>query len=150
MTASAAQSRRLGMIGSIAGLLALIAAVLPHWVLPVVYPPQPIDQVIVETGKKVKDRIVAHMKRAEYQAPPHERSMGDRWGDGLSIAAVSLGLLAITLAVASLFFREEKLFAGVSATLGIFAIAVEISIVAIGALIVIAIIYAVMDQIGLF
>ncbi len=54
------------------------------------------------------------------------------------------------LAVVSLFFREEKLLAGVSATLGVFAIALEISFVVIGVLIVLAIIYVVMDHISLF
>ena len=150
MTNVAVQPRRLGMIGSLVGLLALIAAILPHWVLPVVFPPPPVDQVIVETGQRVKERIVARMKGVEYQAPRQEKSLGDRLSQGSSIAALSLGLLAILLAVFSLFFREEKQLAGVSATLGFFAIAVEISFFVIGVLILIAIIYAVMNYIDLF
>jgi len=59
-------------------------------------------------------------------------------------------VLAIVLAVVSLFFREDKLLAGVSAALGVSTIAMEISYIVIGALIVIAIIYAVMDHISLF
>ncbi len=38
MTSSTLPFRRLGIIGSLVGLLALIAAVLPHWVLPALYP----------------------------------------------------------------------------------------------------------------
>ena len=49
-----------------------------------------------------------------------------------------------------LHLERERLFAGVSATLGVFAIAAEISLAVIGALIVIAIVYAVIDHIGLF
>ena len=150
MTSSAVQPRRLGIIGSIIGLLALMAAVLPHWVLPVMFPPQPLDQVIVDVGHRLKDRLVARAKGVEYRAPARERSLGDRLSDGFSIAATSLGVLAIILAVFSLFFREEKVLAGVSATLGVFAIAVEISFVVIGVLIVIAIIYVVMYHISLF
>ena len=150
MTSSAVQLRRLGIIGSIVGLLALMAAVLPHWVLPVMFPPKPVDQVIVDVGHRLKARLIARAKGVEYQAPARERSFGDRLGDGFSIAATSLGVLAIILAIFSLFFREEKLLAGVSATLGVFAIALEISFVVIGALIVIAIIYAVMDHMSLF
>lgn len=150
MTSSAAPSRRLGVIGSIAGCLALIAAILPHWVLPVVFPPPPVDQVIVDTGQRVKDRIVARIKKVEYQAPQREKSVGARFSEGFSIAALSLALLAITLAVFSLIFREEKLLAGVSVTLGFVAIAVEISFFVIGVLLLIAIIYAVMSFIGLF
>jgi len=59
-------------------------------------------------------------------------------------------VLAIVLAVVSRFFREDKLLAGVSAALGVSTIAMEISYIVIGALIVIAIIYAVMDHISLF
>ena len=59
-------------------------------------------------------------------------------------------MLAIVLAVVSLFFREDKLLAGVSAALGVSTIAMEISYIVIGALIVIAIIYMVMDHISLF
>jgi hypothetical protein len=150
MTSSALPSRRLGIIGSIVGLLALIAAVLPHWVLPALYPPPPTDQVIVDTGHRLKERLIARAKGVEYQAPRQEKSAGDRLSGNLSTAAVSLGLLAIVMAVLALVFREEKLLAGVSATLGITAIAVEISFFVLGVLFVIAIIYAVTQIIDLF
>jgi len=138
------------MIGSIAGLLALIAAILPHWVVPIVFPPPPVDQVIVDTGTRVKDRIIARIKKVEYQAPRQEKAVGVRFSEGFSIAALSLGLLAIALAIFSLFFREEKLLAGVSVTLGFAAIAVEISFLLIGVLILLAIIYAVANFMNLF
>jgi hypothetical protein len=150
MTGTAEKPRRLGLIGSIVGLLALVAAVLPHWVVPVVYPPPPTDQIIVDTGRRVKERLAAHVKGIEYQAPRREPSPGYRLSTGLSIAAVSLGLLAIAMAVLSLAFREERLLAGVAATLGIFALAVEISLFLIGALILVLIIKFVMDQFDLF
>ncbi len=138
------------MIGSLVGLLALIAAVLPHWIVPVLDPPPPIDQVVVDTGHRIKDRLLARKQGIEYQAPQRETSIGDRLRGGSSLAAISFGLLAIALSVFALIFREEKLLAAVSGALGVGAIAVEISIVLIGALIVIAIIYAVMDHIDLF
>lgn len=138
------------MIGSIVGLLALVAAILPHWVIPVVFPPPPVDQVIVDTGTRVKDRIIARIKKVEYQAPQREKSVGARWSEGFSIAAISLGLLAIALSVFSQFFREEKLLAGVSVTLGFAAIAFEISFLVMGVLIVLAIIYMVLDFFSLF
>jgi hypothetical protein len=143
-------SLRLGVIGSLIGLLAFIAAVLPHWVVPIVYPPPPVDQVIVDTGHRIKDRIIARVKGVEYQAPKVEKSAGRSWSEAASVTAISLGLLAILLSVLSLIFREERLFAAVAATLGTGAIAVEISFVVIGALILIAILYVVANIIGLF
>ncbi|HXH43042.1 MAG TPA: hypothetical protein VNK51_04240 [Bradyrhizobium sp.] len=154
MTASAtpvpaAPSRRLGIIGSIVGVLALIAAVLPHWVVPIVFPPPPADKVIVDTGHRIKDRIVARVKGVEYQAPKVEKSAARSWSDTASVAAISLGLLAILFSVLSLIFREERLLAAVAATLGTGAIAIEISFFMVGALILIAILYVVGNIIGL-
>jgi len=149
-SSSAVPSRRLGIIGSIVGVLALMAAVLPHWVLPIVFPPPPADKVIVDTGHRIKDRIVAKVKGVEYQAPKIEKSAGRSWSETASVTAISLGLLAILLSVLSLIFREERLLAAVAATLGTFAIAIEISFVMIGALILIAILYVIGNIIGLF
>ncbi|WP_128928591.1 hypothetical protein [Bradyrhizobium guangxiense] len=149
-TSSAAPSRRLGIIGSIVGVLALMAAVLPHWVVPIVFPPPPADKVIVDTGHRIKDRIVAKVKGVEYQAPRPEKSAGRSWSETASVTAISLGLLAILLSVLSLIFREERLLAAVAATLGTGAIAIEISFIMMGALILIAILYVIGNIIGLF
>ncbi|TPQ36810.1 hypothetical protein C2U70_11920 [Bradyrhizobium guangdongense] len=142
-TRPAVRSRHFGIIGSIIGLLALTAAVLPHWVLPMIYPPPPVDKVIVDTGHRLKDRLIARAKGVEYQAPIQEKSAGAQLSSELAAGAIALGLFAIAFSVFSLIRREEKLLAGVSATLGIAAIAFEFSFFVIGALILIAIIYAV-------
>lgn len=149
-TSSAVPSRRLGIIGSIVGVLALVAALLPRWVVPMVFPPPPADQVIVDTGHRIKDRVIARVKGVEYQAPKVEKSAGRSWSETASATAISLGLLAILLSVLSLIFREERLLAGVAAILGTGAIAIEISFVMIGALVLIAILFVVANIIGLF
>jgi hypothetical protein len=141
-------SRRLGVIGSLVGVLALIAAVLPHWILPVIYPPPPADQVIVDTGHRLKDRLIARVKGVEYHAPPRATSTSSQLGDASSIAAISFGLLAILLSVLALVFREERLLAGVAAALGTGAIAIEISFLFMGVLILIAVLYIVGNIIG--
>ena len=149
-TSSAVPSRRLGIIGSLVGVLALMAAVLPHWVVPIVFPPPPADQVIVDTGHRIKDRVIARVKGVEYQAPKVEKSAGRTWSEASSVTAISLGLVAILLSVLALIFREERLLAAVAATLGTGAVAIEISFVVIGALILIAVLYVVANIIGLF
>jgi hypothetical protein len=150
MSAPTLPSRRLGMIGCIVGLLAFAAAVLPHWVLPVLYPPPPADQVIVDIGHSLKQRLVARAKGVEYQAPKQEKSTGSLLSVDFSTAAVSLGLLAILMAVLAIFFREEMLLAGVSAALGVAAIAAEMWFFAFAILLLIAIILAVAQMIDLF
>ncbi len=74
---------------------------------------------------------------------------GSQISQAASTAAISFGLLAILFAVLALVFREEKLLAGVAAVLGTGAIAFEFSFFAIGALILIAILYVVGNIIGL-
>ena len=147
---STVPSRRLGIVGSIVGVLALMAAVLPHWIVPIVFPPPPADKVIVDTGHRIKDRIVAKVKGVEYQAPKVEKSAGRSWSGIASVTAISLGLLAILFSVLSMIFREERLLAAVAATLGTGAIAIEISFVMMGVLILIAILYVIGNIIGLF
>lgn len=130
MTNSAVQSRRFGMIGSIVGLLALIAAVLPHWVVPAMFPPPQPEQARTDTGQKSHGRFIGFFGRrqgVEQQVQVRDEGTGDRLMDAFSTAAISLSLLAISLAVLSLIFREEKLFAGVSAVLGIAAFAIEVA-----------------------
>jgi predicted exporter len=63
------RSSRLGITASIVGLLALVAAVLFQWVLPAVFPPKPVDQVIVETGHRVKDRLIAVPRGLKFNPP---------------------------------------------------------------------------------
>jgi hypothetical protein len=146
---STAPSRRLGIIGSIVGVLALMAAVLPHWVVPIVFPPPPADKVIVDTGHRIKDRIIAKVKGVEYQAPKVEKSAGRSWSETASVTAISLGLLAVLFSVLALVLREERLLAGVAAALGTGAIAIEISFLAMGVLMLIVILYVVGNIIGL-
>ncbi|WP_316231180.1 hypothetical protein [Bradyrhizobium sp. SZCCHNR1051] len=150
MTDTIVQSRRLGIIGCVIGLVALVAAVLPHWVLPVIDPPPPIDKVIVDVGHRVKERLMARIKGVDYQAPVRETSWTDLLHQQLPVAAVSLGLLAIILGVVGQLRREERHVAAMATTLGGCAIAVQLSFLLMGALIVVAIIYFLGDFLALF
>nr|WP_041757154.1 hypothetical protein [Bradyrhizobium sp. ORS 278] len=150
MTDTIVRSRRLGVIGCVIGLFALMAAVLPHWVLPAIDPPPPIDKVIVDVGHRVKERLVARIRGVEYQAPVRERSWTDRLHQQLPIAAVSLGLLAIILGVVGQLRREERQVAAMATTLGGCAIAVQLSFMLMGVLIVLALLYLLGDFLALF
>jgi len=135
------QSRRLGTIGSIVGLLALLASALTQ-LLPAVFPPEPFDKALDETGQRVKDHRIFRTKRLEIRPreASEQRTVGYTWNQGLSTVAVSLGLLAIALAVFSVVLREEKLLAGIAAALGIAAIAVQVYWILIGVVILIVIV----------
>ena len=121
------QSRRLGIIGSAVGLLALLVSALTY-LLPDVLLRKPIYQVTEPAGQKDTDHTIFRIKRFEIRSSgtSEQRTVSYTWNQGLSTAAASLGLLAIVFAVFAVIFREEKLLAGIAATLGAVAIAVQV------------------------
>jgi hypothetical protein len=123
------QSRRLGIIGSIVGLLALLVSALKQLV-PATYLAQPvIGQATEAAGPKAKDHVIFQTKRFEItksREAPEQRTAGTTWNEVLSTAGAALGVLAIAFAVFAVIFREEKLLAGIAAVLGTAAIAVQI------------------------
>jgi hypothetical protein len=140
----------IGIVGNIVGLLALAAAVLPLWVLPAVFPPKPLEQVLVETAQRVKDRLVARAKGAEYSVT-QTQDPAEIWYRVASIVAVSLGLAAVALAVISFLRQEARRFAGTAAALGIGAIAFQfivLALCAIAALMLVSIVLGHFDLLG--
>ena len=54
-----------GWIGIVAGMLSLAFALLPAKLAPVITPPKPIEQSIVDRAKALRDRAVALIRGAE-------------------------------------------------------------------------------------
>lgn len=127
MTDAVRQSRRLGIIGSAVGLLALLVSALTY-LLPDTLLERPVTQVTEAAGKQDTGHLIFRIKRLEIKSreATEPRPAGTNWEQGLSMAAVSLALLAIVFAVFAVIFREEKLLAGIAATLGAAAIAVQV------------------------
>ena len=127
MTNAVRQSRRLGIIGSAVGLLALLVSALTY-LLPDALLDKPIYQVTEAAGKKDAEHLIFRIKRLEIKSreASEQRTVGTTWEQGLSTAAVALALLAITFAVFAVIFREEKLLAGIAVTLGAAAIAIQV------------------------
>ena len=140
---TARQPRRLGIIGCIVGLLALLASALTQ-LLPAAQLARPVSAQATEApAPKAKDHVIFSTKRFEItrsRETAEPRPVGTTWNDVLAMTAASLGVLAIALAVFAVIFREEKLLAGIAAVLGGAAIAVQIWWVLV--LVVVAIIIA--------
>jgi hypothetical protein len=127
VTNAVRQSRRLGVIGSAVGLLALLVSALTY-LLPDTLLYKPITQVTEAAGQRDTERLTFSIKRLELKVreASEQRPVGTTWEQALSTAAVSLGLLAIVFAVFAVILREEKLLAGIAVTLGAAAIAVQV------------------------
>jgi hypothetical protein len=138
------QPNSLGIAGSLAGLLALIAAVLPLLLLPAPSPPRPHQPAAAEAVHILKDRIVAKIKgatREEEKAPPAEN-----WSQYVSVAAIPLALLATCLAVFSLFRGGKKRYAALALSLGAAALAFQLPVLLIGAVLAVTVLYAVKEN----
>ena len=127
MTDAVRQSRRLGIIGSVVGLLALLVSALTY-LLPDALIDRAIYPVTEVVGKKDAEHLIFRIKRLEIKSREvsEQRPAGATWEQAISTTAVALGLLAIVFAVFAVIFREEKLLAGVAAVLGSAAIAVQV------------------------
>ena len=88
---------------------------------------------------------MAKLKRVTLKKQETRSALGE-WRRLFLVAAVSLGLLAIALAVFSLIRCEEKLYAGVGAALGIGAIILQAAILVAGAAAAILILYLILNQ----
>ncbi|MES2197591.1 MAG: hypothetical protein V4517_24495 [Pseudomonadota bacterium] len=127
MTTTVQQSRRLGIIGSAVGLLALLVSALTY-LLPDTLLHRAVTQVTEVAAKKETEHVILRIKRLDIKSreTTEPRPAGTTWEQALSTAAVALGLLAIAFAVFAIIFREEKLLAGIATTLGAAAIAVQV------------------------
>ena len=137
------QSRRFGIIGSIVGLFALLVSALTQ-LLPTASVSEPVRHATEAGGPTDKGRWSIRLNRFEIRS--HEasepRTTGTAtcdWNQTLSTTAVGLGLLAIAFAVFAVIMKEERLLAGIAATLGCTAIAVQIYWVVIIVVVVMAI-----------
>lgn len=127
VTDTVRQSRRLGIIGSAVGLLALLVSSLTY-LLPDSLLHRPVTQVTEAATKKDSENVILRIKRLEIKSreASEQRPAGTTWEQAISTAAVSLALLAIVFAVFAVIFREEKLLAGIATVLGAAAITVQV------------------------
>ena len=135
----------LGIIATLLGCLGIIAAVLPTWVLPLVTPPQPIDEVVVDTAHQIENRLVAKAFGQEYKQPVRKTD----WYKVLSVAAVTLGVGALVFSAVSFVSREPWRFAVAGATLGTGAILFQFSLMIAFALIGILFVAVILSALGL-
>jgi hypothetical protein len=131
----------IGLAGSVVGMLALIAVIIPQWVLPP--PPRPAS---VEAHQTLAQRLVEKLKRMGHKHEKKREPAG--WREGLPAIAIFLALLAVFLGAFSILRGEVQLHAGVAATLGIGAIAYQLTFGYAVAASVILIMYAAMERPG--
>ena len=135
------QRHWMGVLSVVAGGLALLAALLPAWVLPVVMPPQPVEQVVADTAQRLKDRVVAKVRGLDYEAPAPRTD----WYRVFAAVAITLGTLALVLAALSLAVQQPWRYAAAAAALGLGAIVFQYSLMLAGAIVFLLVVLVVLS-----
>ena len=139
MTAIGASRDTLGIIGTIVGLVALGIAVF-HFFLGPIEPPRSFRTVVAEVASDVKDALAAKLEGREYAQEPE---LGpDRMVDALVIV---IGFIALALGVVGLTTRERWRPNGTAIALGSAAIAFQLAIALVAAVVVAIILVHILD-----
>jgi hypothetical protein len=125
MIAGRASQERLGVIGTIVGLVALGVAIF-HFFLGPIEPPPSLGAVVAEVASDVKEALAAKLQGRE-NAP--ERQALDFGPDRIvDIAVIVLGFIALALGVVGFVKREEWRPSGTAIALGSAAMAFQFAI----------------------
>ena len=129
-----------GWYGSAIGFLALTIAVLSPWIISLNSPPpKPLDEVIVETAKRMKHEVEHGSEDSSLSAREHDHA---RWVETVVIVSAIMALAAVGLGLISLRTREDKLASGGAIALGGTALAVQflwvVLLIALGVFVVVA------------
>ena len=143
-----AQKSRISWLGNFAiafGGLALILAILPTYLLPLLSPPEPADKVVLDFAHKMKDRAIATVKGIEYQEPARKKD----WYQIFAAAAMVFSVLAIIFSAGSFIAKESWRYAVAGSALGIGAVMVQFSLLVAGILVVIVLVALILNFLGL-
>lgn len=138
--------RRLGLIGTLIGLLALGVAIF-HFFFGPLEPPPPLETVVAETTVKLKNALAATLEGKEYVAPAQESKRGlDKLVDN---AVIVLGFFALALGVIGFVQREEWRASTMAVALGGGAIAFQFAVVVVGVILAIILIGFILSAVNI-
>lgn len=138
---SAPQSHRLGLIGTVIGLIALCGGVL-HFFLGPIEPPAPVGATVAKLAASVK-RALNEKVTGKKQEPAASREWGpDRVARACVIVA---GLLAIVFGVVAFVRREAYQPAAAAVAVGGGAIAFQFAVLLAAAILLVLLVGVVMS-----
>lgn len=137
---------KIGIIGTILGLFALGMAIFHFWYGPIDKQPA-LEDAVAEQALKIKDRVIAKLKgdKSTIYAPKRKYSKDDIF----DFFTLLFGFSAIMLAVVSFIKREDKRACGSAVLLGVGAITFQFLTVALGIIIFVVLVAAVLGSLGL-
>ena len=132
-----------GLVGVVAGVIALGLALVHFWAGP--FSPKPsIEEVVAEKAVKIRDSVVARLKGL--QKPASVQPQGFDTDHVITTSTIVAGFLAVVLAVVSYIRREDNRVSMSAVALGGGAIALQYLAVALGAIVLAILIAAVLSK----
>ena len=143
----AAAKKSIGMIGFLLGVLGLGGALMHFWMGPIETQP-PIENVVAEKAANIKKSFLSKLKGEEPVEIQSTQAEVKSWDPDRVVDTVTIifGFFALVLGALAFILREDKRVAGMAAAFGTGAIAFQFAIVAIGALILVILIAAVLSD----
>lgn len=136
----------ISFIGIGVGAIALMLALVHFWAGP--FSPQlTLEQVVAEKAVSIRDATVAALK-GETAKYPQEAAAKYDLDQMASITTAVLGGLAVILGVLGIALKEPVRVAGGAAMLGVGAIAFQFAALALGVLVVVILVSAVLSGLG--
>lgn len=145
-TAGNGKPRKLGLAGTVIGIIALGIAIFHFFFGPLEQPPS-VEEVVAETAVKLKGAFAAKLKGETYEA--ERRSEGLKPDDLLRHTVTVLGFVAIVLAAIGFIQHEDWRASSVALALGAGAIVFQFTVAVIGAVLAIILVVAVLGAMGL-
>ena len=134
-----------GLVGLVVGVLALGGA-LAHFFVGPINPPPPLETIAAEKVVKIKESIAAKLRGEELPQTGTVRGWdADRV---VETSTAMTGFLAMVLAIVSFIRREDLRVSGSAAAVGAGAVAFQFVIAALGALILVILIAAILGSLG--
>lgn len=148
MTNKDAQShkRTISGIGAFLGLIALTAAFLSPQIAKAIDPPsKPLEQIVVDSASRIVDAAKAKAAGQEYTRNTPIQKRPSRF---IYPIVICLGMFAAGLGITGLLRSEDRTLASGAVALGIGAAVVQFSLMILGAILILFLIFAVISFIS--
>ena len=116
---------RVSSFGLFFGALALLLAIIPSYLMPVLYPAPAVTQQALDTVERLKDRALAKLKGENYRAAPSHRSERANWHRYTALATAVSAVFAILLGALGYVRHEASRACTVAMVLGVVGLLLE-------------------------
>lgn len=137
----------IGVVALLLAIVGLTASIFGSDIAEAIQPSPPFEEKVADLTLRVKDAVIAKLKDrdAVIASPARERD----WHTTLPKLAMGLGMLGLIGAAVSYTRGESRVFAVSAAGLGLVALAWQAMMISLGAILIIAIVFAVLNSLGI-